>query len=73
MVPISVSSVEDSLTILANKLEATVFLFYMLVDMILLVPGIVTLPTLPQSQARLVHGLVHLGGDQRQRCWSGRC
>ena len=46
MVPISVSSVEDSLTILANKLEATVFLFYMLVDMILLVPCIVTLPTL---------------------------
>ena len=73
MVPISVSSVEDSLTILANKLEATVFLFYMLVDMILLVPCIVALPTLPQSQARLVHGLVHLGGDQGQRCWSGRC
>ena len=64
MVSIGVPSVENSLTEFTDKLEAAMLLFHVLRHMILLVPGVLTLGTLPHPQPGLVPALVHLGGHQ---------
>ena len=71
MVPIGVPSVEHTLTEFAFKLEPAVLLFHMLGHMVFLVSCVLTLGALPQPEAGLVGGLVHLGGHQGQSVWGG--
>jgi len=62
VVSICIPAMENCLAEFTLELKSTVLLLYMFSHVVLLVPGIVTLSTLPQPLASNIHTLVHLAG-----------
>lgn len=63
MLSVSVTSIENCLAKFTMKLDSTMFLLYMLGDMVLLSSCIVTLSTLPKFLPSYIHTFVHLARD----------